>query len=206
MLCPRPRVLFVGINPGLRSGALGHHFAGRGNPFWRLLHEAGLVPRLIAPQDDQALAGYGLALTNVCPRTTRTAAELTPAEWARGVRGLERKIARLRPDWVCFVGLTAYQRFFGLKESGGAGEKPQRVAGARVFVLPNPSGLNASFPGFQHKLVWFQALAAVVGPLSGTGGAGSPGSAPSRAGSAPRAGRAARGARREPRPGRGRPV
>lgn len=208
LLGPGLRVMFVGINPGLRSGALGHHFAGKGNPFWRLLEASGLTPRLLAPEEDRLLLEYGLGLTNVCPRTTRTAAELTPAEWTRGVRELERKITRHRPRWVAFVGLTVYQRFFGLPGSGGAGEKPERVAGARVFVLPNPSGLNASFPGFQHKLVWFQALAAALGRepgVSGTGAGASPGSAPARAGSAPRAGRAARGARRGPRAGRGRP-
>lgn len=196
VLCPRPRALFVGINPGRRSGALGHHFAGRGNPFWRLLQAVGLTPRLLAPEEDQRLAEHGLALTNVCPRTTRTAAELSPAEWTRGVRALRRKVARLRPRVVCFVGLTAYQRCFGLARSGGPGWKPETLSGAAVFVVPNPSGLNASFPGFEHKRVWFQALAEA---LSGTGRGSSPGSDPARAGSSPRAARAARRARPAPR-------
>ena len=84
----RPRLLLVGINPGLRSGAVGHHFAGNGNPFWRLLHAAGLTPVAIAYEEDQRLAEFGIALTNLCPRATRTAAELTPTEiadiYARG--------------------------------------------------------------------------------------------------------------------------
>ncbi|MCO5165735.1 MAG: mismatch-specific DNA-glycosylase [Planctomycetes bacterium] len=157
VLVDRPRVLFVGINPGSRSGAVGHHFAGKGNPFWRLLHASGLTPVQLAPEEDQRLAEFGLALTNVCPRTTRTAAELTPAELKAGARTLKKKVARLRPQVVALVGLTIYPLLFGAP-SGGAGLKEVDLAGARVFVLPNPSGLNASFPGFEHKLVWFRAL------------------------------------------------
>jgi TDG/mug DNA glycosylase family protein len=158
VLPSHPRLLLVGINPGLRSGALGHHFAGNGNPFWRLLHQSGLTPRLLAFEDDQRLGDLGIALTNLCPRMTRTAAELKPDEIARGRRALARKIARLRPGVVAFVGLSLYQMYFALPRSGGAGAKPERISDARVFVVPNPSGLNASFPGFQQKLVWFEAL------------------------------------------------
>jgi double-stranded uracil-DNA glycosylase len=154
----RPRLLLVGINPGIRSGATGHHFAGRGNPFWRLLHAAGLTPEQLAPEEDQRLAAFGIALTNICPRTTRTAAELTSAEMAAGRRALARKIEAMRPCVVAFVGLSVYQAFFGLKKSGGAGPKPERIASARVFVVPNPSGLNASYPGFADKLTWYEAL------------------------------------------------
>jgi len=153
-----PRLLLVGINPGLRSAAEGHHFAGNGNPFWRLLHASGLTPRLLAFAEDQTLGDLGIALTNLCPRPTRSAAELSAAELARGRRVLARKIDRLRPGVVAFVGLTIYRTFFQLARSDGAGPKPDRIAGARVFVVPNPSGLNASFPGFAHKVVWFEAL------------------------------------------------
>ena len=165
VLPEHPRLLLVGINPGLRSGAVGHHFAGRGNPFWRLIAAAGLVPVLLAPEEDQRLAAYGIALTNLCARTTRTAAELTPAERARGARILARKIRRLRPAVVAFLGLGLYQDFFGHPASGGPGPKPETIAGAAVFVLPNPSGLNASFPGFAHKLRWFEALRSFVSDL-----------------------------------------
>lgn len=165
VLVDRPRVLFVGINPGARSGALGHHFAGKGNPFWRLLHASGLTPVLLAPEEDQRLAEFGLALTNVCPRTTRTAAELTPAELKAGARTLKRKVARLRPQVVALVGLTIHPLLFGAP-AGGAGLKDVRLGDARVFVLPNPSGLNASFPGFEHKLVWFRALREALDALS----------------------------------------
>jgi len=157
-----PRLLLVGINPGLRSWALGHHFAGNGNPFWRLLFSAGLVPRAVPFTEASSLARYGMGLTNLCPRTTRTAAELTAGEIERGRRALARKCARWRPAVVAFVGVSLYQTYFRLPRSGGPGEKPERLAGARVFVVPNPSGLNASFPGFEDKLVWFKALRAFV--------------------------------------------
>jgi double-stranded uracil-DNA glycosylase len=153
-----PRLLLVGINPGLRSGAVGHHFAGNGNPFWRLLHASGITPTLLPYTEDMRLAEHGIALTNLCARATRTAAELTGVELARGRRLLAAKCARWQPAVVALVGLSLYQTYFSLPRSGGAGEKPETIAGAPVFVVPNPSGLNASFPGFAHKLVWFTAL------------------------------------------------
>lgn len=154
----RPRILFVGINPSLRSEEVGHHFAGPGNPFWRLLYAARLVPEPLTHEDDQRLAKLGLALTNLCPRATRSAAELTPEELARGQERLLRKLRRLRPQVVAFVGLTVYRRFFPRSTSPGAGPKPERLDGARVFALPNPSGRNAAFPGFADKLRWFERL------------------------------------------------
>jgi TDG/mug DNA glycosylase family protein len=158
----RPRLLLVGINPSLRSAELGHHFAGPGNPFWRLLHAAGLTPSLLTPARDRELAGLRIGLTNVCARPTRSAAELTSADYERGRLALRRKCARLRPSVVGFVGVSLYQIVFALRASGGPGPKPERLAGARVFVVPNPSGLNASFPGFAHKLVWYERLRAFV--------------------------------------------
>ena len=170
VLVERPRILFVGINPSLTSGRVGHHFAGPGNPFWRLLRAAGIVPEALTHQEDLRLVEFQLALTNLCARATRSAAELTTAEMERGRRLLARKIARLKPAVVAFVGLTLYQRYFGLAHSGGAGAKEERISGARVFVVPNPSGLNAAFPGFRHKLVWYEQLrefadAAAMGAL-----------------------------------------
>jgi double-stranded uracil-DNA glycosylase len=162
ILPPRPKILFVGINPGLRSWELGHHFAGKGNPFWRLLFAAGLTPTELTAEEDARLAELGMGLTNLCRRPTRSAAELSRAEMDRGVVRLGRLVLRLRPGIVAFVGLSIYQRYFGRKVSGGAGAKRERIGSARVFVLPNPSGLNASFPGFEHKLRWFKALARVA--------------------------------------------
>ena len=157
-----PRLLLIGINPGLRSWELGHHFAGNGNPFWRLLFSAKLVSEPLAFTEARRLAAYGIGLTNLCPRTTRTAAELTAEEIDRGRRVLARKIARWRPAVVAFVGLTLYRTYFAGRGTPGAGPKPERIAGARVFVVPNPSGLNASFPGFAHKLVWYRRLRVFV--------------------------------------------
>jgi TDG/mug DNA glycosylase family protein len=155
---PRPRILFVGINPSLRSAEVGHHFAGPGNPFWRLLHAARLIPIALTYEDDARLPSFGLALTNIVPRATRAAAELTRAEFAAGRTQLARLITRVKPQTVAFVGVTVYRAFFGPAASPGPGAKPERIGGARVFVLPNPSGLNAAYPGFRDKLVWFARL------------------------------------------------
>jgi double-stranded uracil-DNA glycosylase len=162
VMCERPDLLLVGINPGLRSGALGHHFAGRGNPFWRLLFAAGLTPRLLTFEEDRSLADMGIALTNLCPRTTRSAAELTAEELARGRRTLIRKCRLLQPRVVGLVGITVYITVFGAGARGGPGPKPERLGGAPVFVVPNPSGLNASYPGFEQKLVWYRKLRGFV--------------------------------------------
>ena len=157
-LGPRPRILFVGINPSLRSAEVGHHFASPGNPFWRLLFAARLIPAAFTCLDDARLPSCGLALTNIVPRPTRAAAELTRAEYAAGRARLARLIARVKPRTVAFVGVTVYRAFFGPAASPGPGAKPERIGGARVFVLPNPSGLNAAYPGFRDKLIWFKGL------------------------------------------------
>jgi TDG/mug DNA glycosylase family protein len=163
----RPAILFVGINPGETSGKVGHHFAGPGNPFWRLLHGAGLTPVILRADEDQRLAEFGYALTNVCPRTTKTAAHLTRAELARGAKQLRAKVRQLHPRVVALVGVTLYPivvpRERGTKLTPGPGPKPELVEGARLFVVPNPSGLNASFPTFDAKLVWFRQLALFAG-------------------------------------------
>lgn len=137
---------------------MGHHFASPGNPFWRLLYAAGLVPEPLTCEDDVRLPALGLALTNIVPRATRAASELSREEYEAGKKALARLIARVKPDVVAFVGLTVYRAFFGPGVTPGAGPKPERIGDARVFVLPNPSGLNASYPGFEDKLVWFRAL------------------------------------------------
>jgi len=158
-LCASPRILFVGINPSLHSSRLGHHFAGPGNPFYRLLHAAGLVPSPMTFEDDVRLPGLGLALTNIAERATREAAELSAEDYARGRRRLARTIEEIRPAVVVFVGSTAYRQFVGRSATVGPGPKPERIAGAAVFVVPNPSGRNAAFPGFADKLVWYRRLA-----------------------------------------------
>jgi TDG/mug DNA glycosylase family protein len=162
ILTPHPRVLFVGINPSLRSEQVGHHFASPGNPFWRLLYEARLIPLPLTSDDDKRLVEFGMAMTNLCARASRSAAELSREEIDTGKRILARKIARVAPEVVAFVGLSIYRDFFGKTANPGAGAKDEMISGARVFVLPNPSGLNASFPGFKHKLIWFEKLRAFI--------------------------------------------
>jgi TDG/mug DNA glycosylase family protein len=162
VLCEHPRLLLVGINPGRRSGMLGHHFAGNGNPFWRLLHASGLTPEPLTAETDTRLAEFSIALTNLCPRPTRAAAELTGDEIARGRTALIRKCRLLEPRVVALVGVTLYAQIFGQRTGGGPGAKAERLGGAPVFVVPNPSGLNASFPGFAHKLIWYVRLRAFV--------------------------------------------
>ena len=158
VLTPHPRVLFVGINPSLRSQQVGHHFASTSNPFWRLLYAAGIVPEELTYLDDGKLVHYGLALTNLCARATRSASELERDEIQRGKRTVLRKIARLQPAVVALVGASIYRYFCADRTSSGVGPKHETIYGARVFVLPNPSGLNANFPGFKDKLVWFEKL------------------------------------------------
>jgi TDG/mug DNA glycosylase family protein len=158
ILKPQPRILFVGINPSIRSEQVGHHFASPGNPFWRLLYTARLVPVELKSEDDKRLLEFDLALTSLCARATRAASELTTTEMNEGQKLLAQKIRRLRPRVVAFVGVSIYRRFFGVVQGEGAGAKEETINGARVFVLPNPSGLNASYPGFKHKLIWFERL------------------------------------------------
>jgi TDG/mug DNA glycosylase family protein len=158
ILMPNPRILFVGINPSIRSAEVGHHFASPGNPFWKLLYAAELVPQPLTCEQDGRLIEFGLALTNLCPRPTRSAAELTAREMARGKTMLAGKIVRVSPHIVAFVGISIYRHFFKIPAGDGAGPKPQKIGVARVFALPNPSGLNASFPGFKDKLIWFEKL------------------------------------------------
>jgi len=157
-LGPTPRILFVGINPSLTSARVGHHFAGPGNPFYRLLHAAGFVPEPLTFVDDVRLPDFGLGLTNIAERATREASELTPDDYARGRKRLTRMIAEVRPAAVAFVGGTAYRQFFGPSASPGPGAKPERIGNAAVFVVPNPSGRNAAYPGFQDKLTWYRRL------------------------------------------------
>jgi TDG/mug DNA glycosylase family protein len=168
----RPRILFVGINPSLRSAALGHHFAGPGNPFWRLLHAAGLVPEPLTFADDVRLPGLGLGITNIATRPTRSADELAPADFAAGRHRLRRLIARARPRVVAFVGVVAYRQFTGTAAAGGCGARSERIHGARVFVVPNPSGRNAAYPGFRDKLVWYRRLARFAAPPPAARGPG----------------------------------
>ena len=137
-------MLFCGINPGLFSAATGHHFARPGNRFWRTLHEAGFTERRLAPAEQRLLLARGIGLTNLVARATASAAELSPAELAAGRRRLEAKVRRLRPRTVAVLGLGAYRHAFA-RPRAALGLQPEHLAGAALWVLPNPSGLNAHY-------------------------------------------------------------
>ena len=164
VLAPGVRVVFVGINPSIASGLAGHHFASPGNPFWRLLHASGFTPTLLRPEDDARVAELGIGLTNVCPRPTRSAAELTPREYEEGARALVRKLEALRPAVVALVGVSLARIVLPSSKETGPGPRQARLGRARVFVLPNPSGRNAAFPGFDDKLEWFVRLRGYIKP------------------------------------------
>ncbi|MGY1710496.1 G/U mismatch-specific DNA glycosylase [Geodermatophilus sp. SYSU D00758] len=144
IVAPDLDVLFCGINPSLRSAEVGHHFARPGNRFWPALHLAGLTPRRLAPEEDAELPRYGLGVTNLVARPTRTAAELTPAELAEGAELLELLVRTWRPRVLAVLGITAYRTGFG-RPRAVLGRQPERVGGAETWVAPNPSGLNAHF-------------------------------------------------------------
>ena len=144
VIAPGLRVLFCGINPGLYSGATGHHFARPGNRFWPTLHRAGFTVRQLHPSEQRELLAAGYGVVNLVNRTTATAAELAPEEFVAGRKRLAAKVRRHRPRAVAFLGVGAYSHAFGLR-SATIGPQPERFENARVWVLPNPSGLNANY-------------------------------------------------------------
>lgn len=141
---PELRVLFCGINPGLYTAWSGHHFAGPGNRFWPTLHAAGFTDRRLLPSEEALLLPLGYGITNVVARATATAAELAPAEFVEGGRLLAEKVARHRPRILAVLGMGAYRTAFA-RPKAALGEQPERIGDARVWVLPNPSGLNANY-------------------------------------------------------------
>jgi TDG/mug DNA glycosylase family protein len=161
---PGVRVLFVGINPGVRSALSGHHFAGPSNRFWKLLYESRLVDERIGYQDDDRLAEWGYGITNLVPRASPGIDDLRPAEYVEGWRALERKIRRYKPVVVALVGVTLYRAIVPLVGGNRVGKprirpgvQPVTIHGARVFVLPNPSGRNANF-SYAEMLAAFRGL------------------------------------------------
>jgi TDG/mug DNA glycosylase family protein len=135
-------VVFCGINPGLWSAATGHHFARPGNRFWPALHASGFTPRQLRPDEQERLLDLGLGLTNVVPRASARADELTRAELEAGGAALGDKIHRHRPGWLAVLGVTAYRAAFG-DRTAQVGPQERTFGATRVWVLPNPSGLNA---------------------------------------------------------------
>ena len=142
MAAPSLRVLFSGINPGLYSAATGHHFARPGNRFWPALHLSGFTGRLLRPDEQDELLALGLGITNVVARATARADELGPGELVAGGLALAAKVAALRPQRLAIVGVTAYRTAFG-RPHAMVGPQAETIGGTPVWVLPNPSGLNA---------------------------------------------------------------
>jgi TDG/mug DNA glycosylase family protein len=134
-------ILFCGINPGLYSAATGWHFARPGNRFWPALHASGFTPRRLAPSEQALLAGYGLGITNLVPRATAQASELSPDELRAGRPRLAELVTKHRPRYVAVAGVTAYRTAFG-QPKAQIGPQPETIGDARLWVLPNPSGLN----------------------------------------------------------------
>lgn len=139
------RVLFSGINPGLYSGATGRHFARPGNRFWPALYRSGFTDRLLDPSEQDLLPSYGLGITNLAHRTTARADELTADELRDGGRRLAELVERVRPSYLAVAGVTAYRTAFG-RPGTRIGPRDETFGPAKVWVLPNPSGLNASWP------------------------------------------------------------
>jgi double-stranded uracil-DNA glycosylase len=144
VIAPNLRVLFVGINPGLYTAAIGHHFGRPGNRFWPVLHRSGFTPRLLSPFEERELLPLGVGITNFVARATAAAAELAPEELRAGSLELQRKVAGCRPSIVASVGVQAYRTGFA-RPKAGIGPQPEMLAGARLWVLPNPSGLQAHY-------------------------------------------------------------
>jgi double-stranded uracil-DNA glycosylase len=144
VIAPNLRVLFCGINPGLYTAAVGHHFARPGNRFWPALHQSGITDRLISPFEERELLQNRIGISNVVPHATAAAAELTRQDFINGGRRLAVKIKRYRPTIVAILGVGAYRHAFD-KPKAQIGEQPERIHDARVWVLPNPSGLNANY-------------------------------------------------------------
>ena len=162
------KILLVGINPGVKSATSGHHFAGPSNRFWKLLHQARLVPEPFTHEDDVRLPEFGMGVTNLVARPTPGIDTLKPREYVEGWKVLEKKIAHYEPKIVALVGVTLWRAILPLvltdeKERRAAAEVkcpgPQKLTihGARVFVLPNPSGRNANFT-YEEMLAAFRSL------------------------------------------------
>ena len=156
IVAPNLKILFIGINPGLYSGAVGHHFAHPGNRFWPALQRAGLTPRLFTPREERELLKSGIGITNIVNRTTAAASELSRKELAAGGRRLAAKIRRLKPQVVTFLGIDAYRTAFGVRQVR-VGPQPIVIGSAHVWVLPNPSGLNAHYQ-LNDFVLWFRRL------------------------------------------------
>jgi len=159
LIAPGLRVLIVAINPSTRSAGIGYSFSSPSNPFWRLLHESGLTPLQLEPCEEQRLLDHGIGLVSTVRRATPSAAELSLAERRAGAAHVRGLVQEHEPPLVALLGLTLYPLFFPSGTSPGPGLKPERLHNAEVYVLPNPSGRNRAYPGYERKLIWYRDLA-----------------------------------------------
>ena len=144
IIAPGLRILFCGINPGLYSAATGHHFARPGNRFWPALHQSGFTPRQIAPEEERDLLQWGYGMTVFVRRGTATAAELTDDEYRAGARSLVRKVRKYQPTMLAVLGVGAYRAAFK-RPTAKLGLQSEQIAETQIWLLPNPSGLNANY-------------------------------------------------------------
>jgi TDG/mug DNA glycosylase family protein len=161
ILAPGLRCVFCGINPGRRSSAAGHHFANPRNDFWRLLADSELTPRLLDPSEQWELPASGYGLTNAAYRTTKGSGDLRRGDFEGSRERLGALAAELRPEWIAFVGKSAFQGAIGVPRCE-LGEQERAFGGTRLFVLPSTSPANAAVP-YAERLCWFRALAAALG-------------------------------------------
>ena len=142
LLRPGLKLVFCGYNPSLRSGATGYHYAHPGNRFWRVLYAAGITPRLYGPEEDEGLLDEGIGFTNLCPRPTRRADELTREEIRAGAKALRTTLEDLRPEAVAYTGIGVYKWFRATSKVGWGVQSEPAVPGVADVVVPSPSGLN----------------------------------------------------------------
>ncbi len=144
VIAPNLKVLFCGINPGLYTAAIGHHFGRPGNRFWPALYASGITPRLLSPYEDQELLNFGYGITNLVTRATAAADELSTEELVTGGKVLEAKVIRLKPRFLAVLGITAFRTAFH-QPNVQVGPRPETIGETHLWVLPNPSGLNAHY-------------------------------------------------------------
>ncbi len=144
VIVPDLKVLFCGINPGLYSAAVGHNFARPGNRFWKTLHDAGFTPRLLSPFEETELLRFGYGITNLVERGTAHADDLEKEELRAGVVRLAKKVKKYRPGYLAVLGIGAYRQAFG-RPRAGLGLQKETIGRSKIWVLPNPSGINASY-------------------------------------------------------------
>ena len=169
VIAPGLRVLFCGINPGLYTAAIGHHFGRPGNRFWPTLHRSGFTPRLLSPYEERELLPMGYGITNVVDRATTAADELAPEEYVAGGRNLAAKLRKYKPAVLAVLGVGAYRSAFA-RPKAQVGPQETPLEEARVWVLPNPSGLNANYQMERLVEVFTELRRAVEGPTPGAGG------------------------------------